>query len=327
MKTFSKVVLGLGFLVLMPLGAYASIFLNPITIEGKIVDSMTGEPIKDARITSKTFKDSLCSRYVFDCGYEQDTGSAISGKDGAFSLRIPKLPPGLVGQDLWTGDMLVTADSYIPYEKSLLGAPDSHYALRLVKKYLENLPQGTIKVALSTIPGKVYLNLTHSEIVATLDDADIILEYSAGGLPAEKMYKQYLLRASAIPVGKKIYLTHIYSNGKGGIIPIEENHLRKFEEINDCSKMEYRQEIELLNARENYGFKDGTRIFCVRQPDGEHFAKVLIDVFQFSFSHTKKIDAEYYDHIHFVYQPHGSDLGSAITEPSINAAMRGPLSE
>lgn len=261
-----------------------------VEVTGKVVDFDSNLPLPDVNVEIFRFFNDGTLGVLLRWGYVTQTVSVKTNSSGQFKFpRIIK--DSRIGKKLWTGNIRVSKEGYIPFLQQLGGSMPTENYIKLRKQYSgQKLPQGIIRSDLPINDREVYINFATGGVVEDKSKADLILVYEKVKMNEISKQSSNLgyrnLGESAIIIGE------LRSQEEGGIaiVPIRQtgNFVNAFEELGDCSELDYKDHIE----------QPGQVICCVRTKDG-HFAKILLQTFN----------------ITWVYQPNGtSDVRTEFTE-------------
>lgn len=276
----------------------AWLFVKPsaptyIEVTGKVIDIDSNLPLSDANVEISRFFNDGTLWVLLRWGYRQETVSVKTDPSGQF--RFPKIiKDSRMGKKLWTGDIRVSKEGYVPFDQEIVGEMPTENYIQLRKKYSgQKLPQGTIRSDLPQRAGEIYINFAANGLIKDNSEADLIVIYKE--VKRNEISKQSSSLGYGSFTAESVIITgELRSQGKGGIAiaPIRQagDLVSAFEELGDCSELNYKDYIE----------HPGPAVYCVRTKDGHHFAKILL---------------RWGDHITWVYQPSGApDVRTELTK-------------
>ncbi len=266
-----------------------------IEVTGQVIDANSDLPLPNADIEiQRTFNDGglwVFLRYGYS-GQNVTTKTDSSGK-----FRFPKvIKESRMSKTLYAGFIKVSKEEYIPFQQWFFATMPASINISMQKKYAgQKLPQGTMhNIDPPKNGGEFYIDFAANGLIENRSDADLIFIFKivkASEVSKQSSYLGYL------PLSPESWLIlgELQSQGKGGIaaVPLRQEILSTFEELGDCSGLNYQDQIE----------QPVKGVYCVRTKDGRHFAKIGL----WSWGYASSIP--------WVYQPNGTaDVRSELSD-------------
>ena len=251
-------------------------------VTGNVVDFNSNLPIADANVEIFRFFNDGGLWVLLRYGYLTETKNVKTNSSGQF--QSPKIiKDSRMGKKLWTGDIRVSKEGYIPFHQQIFDSLPTAPNIQLQKQYSgQILPQGNINLSDHVSQNKnnlIYINFQQNGLVESPDQADLTLHYEyeeAKNFNDLPKLSQYLGT-----IGGR-YLAEIDVQGGIALVEARQNDLFSFfEEVEHCSDQKFTNKIG----------HPGPSVYCVKTKDGK-FAKIVLRP---------------YFGLDWIYQPNGTD--------------------